>query len=162
MFPKSYYFDKLSWMSASIDGYYGRSKYTSTNRLLLPETQGNERGLSGYLDFTFNEGRTWTGYISGEYTGRKNTTVASIEPQYDLGIGMNYFLLDRRLSLSIAGMNLVSSAYKGVSYRGGYSISFNNRYNYPTLYLSVSYKFSNAKDRSSSRSKGSQDIERRF
>lgn len=157
-----YYFDKLSWINASIDGYYGWSQYTSTHHSLLPQTEGNEWGLSGYLDFTFNKSRTWTGYISGEYTGRKNTTVASIEPQYDLGIGMSYFLLNRRLSLSVAGINLVSSAYKGVSHRVGYSIAFNNRYSYPTLYLSISYKFSNAKDKANSRSKGAQEIERRF
>ncbi|MDO4771191.1 outer membrane beta-barrel family protein [Porphyromonas sp.] len=157
-----YYLDKLSWMSAGIDGYYGWSQYTSTHQSLLPETQGREWGLSGYLDITFNKNRTWTGYISGEYTGRKNTTVASIEPQYDLGIGMSYFLLNRRLSLSVAGLNLISSAYKGVSHRAGYSISFNNRYSYPTLYLSISYKFSNAKDRTNTRSKGAQEIEHRF
>lgn len=158
-----YYFDKLSWMNVSLDGYYGRNKYTSTNPNLLSETQGNEWGVSGYLDFTFNENRTWNGYISGEYTGRKHTTVATIEPQYDFGVGMSYFLLNRRLSISVAGMNLLSSRHKGVSYRQGYSISFNNRYNYPTLYFSVSYKFSNAKDKSTSRtSRATQDIERRF
>lgn len=158
-----YYFDKLSWMSISIDGYYGRSKYTSTRKYLLPHTQGNEWGMSGYIDFTFNKDRTWTGYIMGDYTGRKHTTVATIEPQYDLGVGMSCFLLDRRLSLSLSGISLLSSRYKGVSHRQGYSISFDNRYNYPTLYFSISYKFSNAKDESTSRpSRATQDIERRF
>lgn len=158
-----YYFDRLSWMSASIDGYYGRNKYTSTSQSFLSNTQGNEWGVSGYIDFTFNKIRTWTGYLSAEYTGRKYTTVATIEPQYDLGVGMSYFLLDRRLSISVAGLNLLSSRHKGISHRQGYSISFNNRYNYPTLYLSISYKFSNGKDKSTSRpSRSTQDIERRF
>ncbi|MDO5017318.1 MAG: outer membrane beta-barrel family protein [Porphyromonas sp.] len=158
-----YYFDKLSWMNAGIDGYYGRNRYTSTNQFLLPETKGNEWGMSGYLDFTFNKSRTWTGYLSGEYIGRKHTTVATIEPQYDLGVGMSYFMLNRRLSLSVAGISLLSSKYKGVSHRQGYSISFDNRFNYPTLYVSVSYKFSNAKDKSTSRShRATQEIERRF
>lgn len=158
-----YYFDKLSWISASIDGYYGRNKYTSDNPNILSEAQGNEWGVSTYLDLTFNKSRTWTGYVSGEYTGRKHTTVATIEPSYDLGLGMSYFLLNRRLSLTVAGLNLLSSPYKGVSHRQGYSISFNNRYNYPTLYLSVSYKFFNGKDKSTSRpSRATQDIERRF
>lgn len=158
-----YYFDKLSWMNVSIDGYYGRNKYTSISQHLLPKTQSIEWGVSGYMDFAFNKNRTWTGYISGDYTGRRHMTVATIEPQYDLGMGMSYFLLDRRLSLSVAGMNLLSSRYRGVSHRQGYSISFDNRYNYPTLYFSISYKFSNAKDISTSRpSRATQDIERRF
>lgn len=158
-----YYFDKLSWVNANIDGYYGRNRYTSRSQELLPMTQSNEWGINGYLDFTFNENRTWTGYLSVDYTGRKHTTIADIDPQYDLGMGVNYFLLDRRLSISVAGLNLLSSRYKGVSHRQGYSMVFDNRYNYPTLYVSVSYKFSNAKDKSTSRSSGTtQDIERRF
>jgi hypothetical protein len=158
-----YYFDKWAWLSASIDSYFGRNKYTSNNSLLLSESKGNEWGVNTYLDFTFNKSRTWTGFISGEYTGRKQTTAATIEPLYDLGIGMSYFLLNRRLSLTVSGLNLLSSRYKGVSYRQGYTISFNNRYDYPTLYFSISYKFSNGKDKSSLRiSESTGDIENRF
>ena len=158
-----YYFDKMSRMSASIDSYYGRSKYTSMNPNLLSEAKGNEWGVGGYLEFTFNKSRTWTGYLSGDYTGRKYTTVATIEPQYNLAAGMSCFLLDKRLSISLAGFNILSSSHKGVAPRNGYSISFNNRYDYPTLYFSISYKFSNVKDKSTSRSvKATQDIERRF
>ncbi|WP_112317047.1 outer membrane beta-barrel protein [Prevotella pallens] len=86
-----------------------------------------------------------------------------MEPLYDLGIGMSYFLLNRRLSLTVSGLNLLSSRYKGVSYRQGYTISFNNQYDYPTLYFSISYKFSNGKDKSSLRiSELTEDIENRF
>jgi hypothetical protein len=158
-----YYFDKWAWLSASIDSYFGRNKYTSNNSLLLSESKGNEWGVNTYLDFTFNKSRTWTGFISGEYTGRKQTTATTIEPLYDLGIGMSYFLLNRRLSLTVSGLNLLSSRYKGVSYRQGYTISFNNQYDYPTLYFSISYKFSNGKDKSSLRiSESTEDIENRF
>lgn len=123
---------------------------------------GSEWGVSGYLDFTFNENRTWTGFLSGEYTGRQKTTVVTLEPQYNLGLGMSYFLLDRRLALSVAGLNLLVSNYKGVSQYDGYSVTFDNRYDVPTLYISISYKFSNGKDTSSTRSQGARDIERRF
>ncbi len=75
---------------------------------------------------------------------------------------MSYFLLDRRLALSIAGLNLLVSNYKGVSQYDGYSVTFDNSYDNPTLYLSISYKFSNGKDSSSTRSQGARDIERRF
>ena len=158
-----YYFDKLNWMSASIDSYYGRNKYTSDSHELLPESHSNEWGMNGYLEFTFNKKRTWTGYVSGEYAGRKQTTVSIVDPHYDFGLGVSCYLLKRRLAISLAGMSLLSSTYKGVGYREGYTITFRNKYNYPTAYLSVSYKFSNGKDQSSSRSqRTTQDIERRF
>ena len=157
-----YYFDKLRWMSANLEAYYGRSIYTSTLPQLPPKMTGSEWGVSGYLDFTFNESHTWTGFLSGEYTGRQKTTVVTLEPQYNVGLGMSYFLLDRRLALSIAGLNLLVSNYKGVSQYDGYNVTFDNRYDVPTLYISISYKFSNGKDTSSTRSQGARDIERRF
>jgi len=101
--------------------------------------------------------------VSGEYAGRKQTAVSTVDPQYDLGLGVSCYLLKRRLAFSLAGISLLSSTYQGVGYREGYTITFRNKYNYPTAYLSVSYKFSNDKDQSSSRSqRATQDIERRF
>lgn len=159
----SYYYDKLSWLSASLDGYYGRSKYTALSPLLPERTDGAEWGLNGFLSFNFNESRTWTGYVSGDYTGRTKTAVAIVKPQYSLDAGTSYSLLDRRLTLSLSGLNLFASGYRGESRREGYNIRFDNRYSYPTLYFSISYKFSNAKDSSSFRSQtATRDIERRF
>ena len=159
----SYYYDKLSWLSASVDGYYGRSRYTALSPSLPMRTDGTEWGLNGFLSFNFNESRTWTGYVSGDYTGRTKTTVAVVKPQYSMEAGTSYSLLDRRLTLSLSGLNLFASGYRGESLREGYAIRFDNRYSYPTLYFSVSYKFSNAKDNSSFRSQtATRDIERRF
>lgn len=159
----SYYYDKLSWLSASVDGYYGRSKYTALSPLLPERTDGTEWGVNGFLSFNFNESRTWTGYVSGDYTGRTKTAVAIVKPQYSMEMGTSYSLLNRRLTLSLSGLNLFASGYRGESRREGYAIRFDNRYSYPTLYFSVSYKFSNAKDSSSFRSQtATRDIERRF
>lgn len=161
-FEASYYFAKLSWMSAYVYGHYDRSRYTSGNPDLQAKVLGDEWGVGGYLDFTFNKNRTWTGYISGEYNGRKHTTASTIEPQYDLSVGTSCYLLNRRLAISLSGLNLLPAHYKGVSHRNGYDIHFNNKYNYPTLYVSVSYKFSNGKNKSNRSASGSSDIERRF
>ena len=76
----SYYYDKLSWLSASLDGYYGWSKYTALSPLLPERTDGTEWGVNGFLSFNFNESRTWTGYVSGDYTGRTKTAVAIVKP----------------------------------------------------------------------------------
>lgn len=158
-----YYFDKWSWMSAYISGYWGRSKYTATNPDLRSETKSSEWGLDGYLSFNLKQDRTWTAFVSGSYTGRKETTVSTLEPQYSFDAGTTIFLLDRRLSLSIAGLNLFLAPFKGVSYRNGYSVAFDNMYDKPTLYVSVTFKLSKAKDRSTFRSTdATSSFERRF
>lgn len=158
----SYYFYHISWMSVYVSGYYGGTRYTSDNPHLQAKTTGEEWGTEGYVDLTFNKSRTFTGYISGNYTGRTRTSVATLKPQYEMGAGVNCFLLNRRLTLSLAGMNLFASRYKGYSNRDGYTIAFNNRYAFPTLYFSVSYKFSKAEDKSPRRQMSAGEVESRF
>lgn len=158
----SYWYDRLSWLTASLNAKYCYSKYTSDNILLMAKMTGWEWSADGYLEFVFNKKRTLTGYISGSYEGKRKTTVSTIDPQYDLGVGVTYFLLNRKLSLSLVGMSLLSSSYKGYSERNGYTISFDNRYTYPTAYLSVSYKIFNSNDKSVRRRMSANEAERRF
>ena len=86
-----------------------------------------------------------------------------IDPQYETSVGVSCFMLKRRLSISCSGLNLFASKYTGTSKRNGYKIMFDNKYNYPTLYFSVSYRFSTkAKDVSQSRRISTRDVESRF
>lgn len=158
----SYWYDKLSWMTASISAKYGYGRYTSDNPLLVSRMTGWEWGADGYMEFVFNKKRTFTGYVSGNYSGKRKTTVSTIEPQYNMDMGLTCNFFERRLSVSLAGMNLISSPYRGCSERDGYSISFNNRYEYPTLYFSITYKFFNANDKSIRKRTSASEAERRF
>jgi len=158
----AYWYDKISWLTASVSANWAKSRYTSDNPLLADKMTGWEWGAEGYLEFVFNRERTFTGYVSGNYSGKKKTTVSTIDPQYSVDVGLTYFLFSRRLSVSIAGLGLISSAYKGHSERDGYAITFNNRYNFPTLYFSVSYKFYNANDKSVRKRMSANEVEDRF
>lgn len=158
----SYWFDKLSWLAASVSGNCDYARFTSDNPLLKPVAESFQWSTNAYLEFVLNRNRTFTGYVSGSYEGRRKTTVSVIRPQGNFELGMTCYLLNRNMSVSLAGMNLLSSRYRGYSDRDGYKITFDNRYNYPTFYLSVSYKFFNAKDSSPRRSFSSNEAERRF
>ncbi len=161
-FTVDYYFDKLKWMNISFNAYYGKTTYTSLYDATRKRTSGKEWGAELYFDFTFNKARTFTGYLSGNYVGRKYTTLAVIEPDYEVGGGISYSMLKRRLAFSLAGISVVSASYRGVSERDGYRILFDNNYGFPTLYFSVSYKFSNAKSKSLRKSMTTREVEMRF
>lgn len=158
----TYYFDRLSWMEFSIDAYWGYG----ISKGLIPEvskrTTSNLWGGSGYASFIFNRQRTFTGYVSCDYTGQQKTAVSTIDPMVDCGAGLSLYLLDRKLGISISGLNLFSSSYKGKSKRDNYTIKFDNKYNYPTLYLSVTYKFNNVKDATPRHQKMTRSIEQRM
>lgn len=158
----SYYWDQLNWINTSISAHYGKTKYTSHHPQLIASVSGDEWGINGYASFVFNKQRTCWGYIEGEYTGKQKTTMATTEPQYEFGAGISHSFLQRRLTVSLAGMSLFASRFKGYSLREHYRIDFNHRFSYPTLYFSVSYKFSKGKDRSIGRNLNTKDIERRL
>ena len=157
-----YYFDKLSWMSFSTDIYCGKEVYHGLTPELSNHTAGYNWGGDTYFDFIFNKSRTFTAYLSGSYTGRTKTAVSTLLPSYVIDSGMSYFLFDRKLSITIAGIDIFSSRHIGSSERENYKIYFDNHYKYPTLYFSISYKFNNSKDSSSRRKMSTREIDMRF
>lgn len=161
-FRGAYYFDKLEWMSFSLSSFYGRNVYTSQHPDLKARAVSWEWGGNAYVEFFFNTSRTFSGYLTADFTGARRTALSNLDPDYNVEAGLYYSMLQRRLSFAIAGFNLISSSYKGYSQRNNYSLSFDNEYSYPTLYVSVSYKFSNAKDNATNRRMSSEDAERRF
>lgn len=158
----NYYYDKSNWLIISVNAHFGYSYYKSLLEGLLPKSYGFNWGVNSYIDIVFNKSRTFSGYISGSYTGKQTTTVSTVNPQFDISCGIYLFLLDKKLSLSISGLSIISSRYTGISYRDGYTINFNNRYNFPTLYISISYRFSNLKQKSPAKRLSNFDVEQRF
>ncbi|MDO4790356.1 MAG: outer membrane beta-barrel family protein [Porphyromonas sp.] len=158
----SYYFDKLSWMTASVDGYYGQTHYTSDLPELQKSKSSSKWGIDGYLNFVFNKSRTFTGFLSGSYTGKTSTAIADINPEYELSCGLSAFFFDRALSVSIAGLELINSSYSGTAYVGDTKFEFDNNYSFPTLYLSVSYKFGKAKESAPRKRLSHKEVESRF
>lgn len=158
----SYYFDRLKWLEFSVDAYcaYGISKG------IIPEVARRETsykwGGNIYAGFVFNKQRTFTGYMSFDYTGRQRNVITTIEPTYNFATGLSLYLLDRKMCLSLSGLNIFSSTYKGKSHASGYTMKFNNRYDYPTIYFSLTYKFNNLKDSTPSRQKTIRNIEQRM
>ena len=155
----SYYFDKLEWMSFSLSSFYGRNVYTSQHPHLKARSISWEWGANAYIDFYWGK---FTGYLSADFTGPRHTALSEREAEYSFEAGLSCALLQRKLYINLAGLNLISAPFKGHSERPNYTLTFNNRYTYPTLYFSVSYKFSNAKDNSTRRRMSTEDAERRF
>lgn len=157
-----YYYDALSWLELSTEIYFGYG----VSKGLIP---GIERRATSYLwggnlytGFIFNKQRTFTGYINFDYTGTQRNAVSKLDPSYDLGFGVSLYLLDRKMNISLSGLNVFSSAYKGYNKHNGVKMVFNNRYNYPTVYVSVSYKLNNIKDSTPQHKKMMQSIEQRL
>lgn len=158
----SYYYDGLSWMEVTLAGSYGYTRYWGTIPNLPRVVEGRQWGVSASFDFTFNSSRTLSGYLYTEYVGRRYKATGSIDPTYSIQPGIYWSLFKRRLSISLAGMGLIAPRFKGESKREGYTIVYNNRYDFPTVYLSVRYRFSNGKDQTTRREMTTREVEMRY
>lgn len=158
----SYYYDRLSWLEVSAEMYWGYGVSKGIVPGLAEKETSNLWGGNLYASFVFNRSRTLTGYINLDYTGRQRNTLSTVDPMFDLGAGISWNLLNRKMNISLSGINLFSSPYKGKCFREGYTTYFKNRYNFPTIYFSVSYKFNNLKDLSPRRQKSIRNIEKRM
>ncbi|MDE6343086.1 MAG: TonB-dependent receptor family protein [Muribaculaceae bacterium] len=158
----SYYYDNLSWLDLSAEIYWGYGISKGIIPEILKKVTSNLWGGNIYAGFIFNRSRTLTGYIDLDYTGPQRTSLSRIKAMFDCGAGISWSLLKRKMNISLSGINLFASRYKGSSIREGYSTVFKNRYNYPTLYLSVTYKFNNLKDPTPGRQKMIRNVEQRM
>lgn len=149
-------------MTAFLEGTYGRRHYSPIDKSLADKRDASEWKVNGNMGLIFNKKRTFTGYVYGSYEGKKKTSLATIDPQYSMGVGLNYSVLKKRLSFELAGMNLLNCRYKGESIRDNYRMEFNNMYSYPTLYLAIRYRFSKARDHSNHRRNSAWDVQKRF
>lgn len=137
----SYYFNKLPWMTLSLSANYGYKKYVALIPGILEESDGSSYGANMYLGFVLDKKRTISAYVNGVFIGREYQAAATVDPQYSLGAGFNWSLLNRRLNLGLSCLNILASNYSGVMYSGQDRIRFDNRYNFPQFYISVSYRF---------------------
>lgn len=157
-----FYYNKVKWLNFSIDAYWGKEIYHGLLPELPQKATGYNWGINTYCDLVFNESRSLTAYINGVYKGQSKTAVAEMSPSYSIGVGLNWFLLNRKLSITLAGIDIFSSRHKGHSNRGNYIIHFDNRYNYPTFYLSISFKFNHSKSSATRRQMSTRDLDSRF
>lgn len=158
----SYYYNKLKFMVAYLEATYGRRHYSPIDKTLADKEDASEWGINGNMRFIFNKKRTFTGYLGASYDGKKRTSLVKIDPNYLMTVGLSYSMLKKRLSFDLYGLNVLNSNYKGESIRKNYSMKFDNKYAYPTLYLSIRYNFSKVKDHSNRKQKSASDVERRF
>lgn len=158
----SYYYDRLNWMELMAEAYWGYGVSKGIIPGISKKATGNLWGGNLYAGFVFNRQRTFNGYINLDYIGRQQSALAVIDPIFDLGVGLSLYLLNRKMNVSLSGLNLVSSRYRGKSTREGYTINFNNKYNYPSVYLSLTYKFNNLRDNTPRHKKMMQNIDRRM
>ena len=158
----SYYFDKISWLTANIGLNGGMSKYKSLIEGLAHSSNCAEWGADFYAQAFFDKKRFYSLFLMADYKGKTTTVISTIEPQYNVSAGVSANLIKRRLNVSLAGYPLLASCYKGTINRDDYKMEFHNHYKYPTLYLSVSYKFSNTKSVRQPRLQNVQQVKQRM
>jgi hypothetical protein len=158
----AYYYDRLDWLELSAEMYWGYGVSKGIVPEIIQKETSNLWGGNLYGSFVFNRSRTLTGYINIDYTGRQRNALSTIDPMSDVGAGISWHIIKRRMNVFLSGINLFSSLYKGKSFREGYTTYFKNRYNFPTIYISITYKFNNLKDLSPRRQKSIKNIEQRM
>jgi hypothetical protein len=123
----AYYYDRLDWLELSAEMYWGYGVSKGIVPEIIQKETSNLWGGNLYGSFVFNRSRTLTGYINIDYTGRQRNALSTIDPMSDVGAGISWHIIKRRMNVSLSGINLFSSLYKGKSFREGYTTYFKNR-----------------------------------
>lgn len=156
----SYYFDRLWWMLFQIAGNVGYSSYKSRITGIPLKGDGLIWGLSGFMNFYFDKPRNFSVSLSGYFNGKTNTAYHVADPMWGTRISFKASLLERRLTLGLSGS--MTSRYKGYTKTDNYTLHFDNRFQYPTISLSISYRFNNVDKKEIERKLSSEESNRRL
>lgn len=139
-FNASYYFDKVKWFNSSISG----SVYTLITKPMpnynLEKTNHTAVFLYMSNNFYFNKQKTFVFNLWGQYQSKEKDVVGETPSRYRIDCGLKYFLFDKKLSIGIDYLNMLSSHTKSIvkSNSATYAYDYNP---YRFLKLSISYQF---------------------
>lgn len=156
------YYGSLRWLRLFLAASANYTINSSNNIFSLPTQRAMTGGLLGNLNFVFDKHGHSTGYLSFTYDSKQKKSISTINSKCSLNCGVNFSLLNERLSLGLRLQNVIANKHSGTSYsNSGMYMTFNNDYNYFTVSLSACYLFGKTK-KNKDRIHGSDDVKERF
>ena len=139
-FDVSYYFDKFSWFSCSIDG----SLYTIASKAETGYSLENIHHTSAYFyvnnNFYFNSNKTFVANLWGQYQTKEKDVVGESPERYRIDLGIKYFLFEKKLSIGFNWQNMLASHSKSIVKSGDATYIY-DKMPYRILNISLSYRF---------------------
>ena len=139
-FNASYYFDKVKWFNSSISG----SVYTLITKPMpnynLEKTNHTAFFLYMSNNFYFNKQKTFVFNLWGQYQSKEKDVVGETLSRYRIDCGLKYFLFNKKLSIGINYLNMLSSHTKSIVKSNNATYTYDNN-PYRVLKLSISYQF---------------------
>lgn len=160
-FNNFYIFQGGKWLESVIMhglSYEKTISYTSTT---LPQTDYWLYIIALNNRFILNRMKTLIMTLNLSYTTPQKTAVQYIDSTYDISAGIQYSILKNKLRFGLNLYNIFTSNVKGVTYSNNMKMSFDNKYSYRLLKISVNYNFG-AKLSKRYRNSISNDIQRRW
>lgn len=110
----SYYFDKVSWFDWSTD----LSLYTLVSRPTqgydLPRVTNTAVYAYTNVNVFFDHQKNFSANIWGQYESKQKDVTGESPATYRMDIGLKYMLFHKKLSIGIAGQNLLASHSKSI------------------------------------------------
>ena len=136
----SYYFDKISWFSSSIDG----SLYTIASKAESGYNLEKIHQTSAYFyinnNFYLNRNKTFVANLWGQYQTKEKDVVGESPERYRIDLGIKYFLFGKKLSIGLDCQNMLASHSKSIVKTGDATYIY-DKMPYRVLNISLSYRF---------------------
>ncbi|MEM9822592.1 MAG: TonB-dependent receptor, partial [Bacteroidota bacterium] len=155
---ENHYFDKISWWTSSngIDVNYTVS--TSDLAITNERETGFNARISTYNNFILNKKRNLSLSINYWYNFPGVDGIYQLKAMGSLGAGMQYRLLDNKLTLSLRGFDILKTEIIGVSSTVNDTFQEGEYYyDNQSVLFSINYKFGNTKIRDKRHQTGNAD-----
>ena len=141
-----YFFDKLSWMTATLMQGIGYSKTVrhqekTVQRIMCPQVESISYTGVLQMSFFFDAHRKWIASLNTTYNSPEKDVTKKLHARYMIDVGLQYRFWKDRITLGLTCRNFIASRIKGTEYLGTTAMDFNNKYNYRLLRLTFTYNW---------------------
>ena len=135
----SCFFNKIKWLQLffvhglNYERSHSNSVYTISQRdILMYIAMLNS---SVFL----NNRKTFTCWLNASYNSTEKLATTDLQSMYNINLGCQYKTLDNNLKISMSLNNIIASHVKGNINSPDFKMYFDNKYNYSTVKLSLTY-----------------------
>lgn len=136
----SYYFDKIPWFDTSLEGSVYIKCSSPSEGYRLDKVRNWSTFWYMNNNIYFNENKTFMANVWGQFQGKERDVVGRSPESFRMDMGLKYLLFDKKLSIGLEYMNIISTSPKSVIETASAKYTYSIK-PYKVLNITVSYRF---------------------
>ncbi len=135
----SYFFNKIEWLQLFLIHGLNYEQSLSNSIYTIPKRNSLMYIAMINTSVFLNKKKTFTSWVNASYNSPERLATTDLKSTYNLSLGCQYKTLNNKLKIAMSLNHLLTSNVEGHINSPDFKMNFNNKYNYTTIKLALTY-----------------------